>query len=85
MSLKSGDRGKQIHEFKASLGQRKFQIHTFSRAIPFAGGLHKDNGKRKGSSFFACLHLLASTSVGAYFFRIPAYTEVQLKHLASWD
>jgi hypothetical protein len=31
------------------------------------------------------LHLLASTSVGAYFFRIPASTEGQLKHLVSRD
>jgi hypothetical protein len=34
------------------------------------------------SSF--CLHLLASTPVGTYFFRIPVYTEDQLKYLASW-
>jgi hypothetical protein len=35
----------------------------------------------EGRLFFACFHLLASTSVGTYFFRIPAYTEDQLKLL----
>ena len=41
-------------------------------------------GKSKGSFFFACLHLLASASAGTYFFRIPAYTEDQLKQPALW-
>jgi hypothetical protein len=50
-----------------------------------AEGLPKDNGKRKGLIFFSCLYLLASTSVAIHFFRIPAYTEDQLKYLASWD
>ena len=49
-----------------------------------AGNLHKNNGKRK-AFFFVCLHLLASTSVGGYFFRIPAYAEDQLKYPVSWD
>jgi hypothetical protein len=54
-------------------------------AIPSAGGLHKGNGRKKASFFFACLALLPSTSVGTYFFRIPAYIEAKLKYLASWD
>jgi hypothetical protein len=41
--------------------------------------------KKKCSFFFTCLHLRASTSVGTYLLGIPAYTEDQLKHLASWD
>ena len=64
MPLIPGDPGKQISEFKASLGQSKFQIknslgpgvvaHTFLIwAIPSAGGLHKDNGRKEG--FLLCL------------------------------
>jgi hypothetical protein len=53
--------------------------------IPSSYVLHKDNGKRKGSFLFVCLHLLAGTSVGTYLFRIPASTEDQLEYLASWD
>jgi hypothetical protein len=34
--------------------------------------------------FFVWLHVFASISVGTYF-KIPVYTEDQLKHLASWD
>jgi hypothetical protein len=41
--------------------------------------LHKDIRKKEASLFFACLHLLASTPVGAYIFRIPDYTEIHLK------
>jgi hypothetical protein len=54
-------------------------------AIPSAGGLHKGNGRKKAFFFSACLHLLASTSVRTYLFRIPAYTEDHLKHLTLWD
>jgi hypothetical protein len=35
--------------------------------------------------FFTCLHLLASTSIGTYFFRSQPYTEDQLKQLAMSD
>ena len=31
------------------------------------------------------LYSLVNTSVGPHFFMIPAYTEDQLKHLASWN
>jgi hypothetical protein len=41
--------------------------------------------EEEDSLFFACLHLLASTSVGTYIFGIPAYAEDQLRHIASWD
>jgi hypothetical protein len=37
--------------------------------------------EEEGSLFFTCL-LLASTSVGTYFFRVPANTESQPKYLA---
>jgi hypothetical protein len=56
--------------------------HSGTQSGPY---LLLGNRKKKASFFFACLHLLASTSVGTYFFRIPAYTEDQLKQLASWD
>jgi hypothetical protein len=39
----------------------------------------------EGILFFACLHLLDSISAGTYVFRIPTYTEDQLKQLVSWD
>jgi hypothetical protein len=39
----------------------------------------------EGRLFFSCLHLLASTSVGTYFFRIPAYAEDQMRQLTLWD
>ena len=61
--------------------------HTWDpdlEAIPSAVGLCKDNGGRKTFFFFICLHLLASTSVGAYF-RTAAYTEDHVKHSASWN
>ena len=80
-----GDWGKQISEFRASLGQSKFQIQacwytSLIWAILSAGGLHKDNGRRKVlSSSFTCTYL------EPYFFRIPAYTESQMKHLPLWD
>jgi hypothetical protein len=86
-----GHWGKQISEFKGNLRQSKFKIRAWWHTsliwtIPFAGGLHKDNGRREiRLLFFTCLHLLASTSVGTSFFRIPASTEDQLKNLASWD
>ena len=80
MPLIPGDPGKQISEFKASLGQSKFQIknslgpgvvaHTFLIwAIPSAGGLHKDNGRRKMHSSLPAFtylpaHLLEPTSLG---------------------
>jgi hypothetical protein len=95
MALIPGDRGNQISEFKANLGQSKFQVKnslgpgmvvlSLIWATPSAGDQHKDNGRRKDSFFFICLHLLASTSVGTYLFRIPAYTEDQLKQPALWD
>jgi hypothetical protein len=37
------------------------------------------------SLYFTCSHLLAGTSVGTHYLRIPAYTEDQLKLLAPWD
>jgi len=60
-----------------------WQCTPLGWAIPSARGLHKDNRKRKGLIFFECLHLLASTSVGTHFFRIPVYAEDHLKTLAS--
>jgi hypothetical protein len=51
--------------------------------IPSAGGLLRTI-RGKIFFFFTRLYLLASKSVGNYFFRIPAYTD-QLKYIASWD
>jgi hypothetical protein len=53
-------------------------IHTVSLAQSSGRSLHKDNGKKKGWFYFACLYI----TVGTHFFRIPAYTEDQLRHLA---
>jgi hypothetical protein len=38
----------------------------------------------EGRFTFLSLLALASTSVGTYIFRIPAYTYDQVKQLASW-
>jgi hypothetical protein len=62
MPLIPGDRDKQISEFKAYLEKSKFPIQPWWHtpliwATPSAGGLHKDNGKRKGPFFFVSLHL----------------------------
>jgi len=58
-----GDTGKQTSEFKASLGQGKFQVknnigpgmvvHTFNLGNTFCWR-HKDNRKKKASFFFTC-------------------------------
>jgi hypothetical protein len=65
MPLTPGDRGKQISEFKAILGQSKFQVNnSLDPGVVVTpsiwetlstGGLHKDNGSRK-ASFFSCLY-----------------------------
>jgi hypothetical protein len=84
---------KQIYEFKASLKQIKFQIknslglsilvYTLHLVCTFCYRPTKGQWRKEG--FFSYLHLLASFSVGNCFFRISAYTENQLKHLASWN
>jgi hypothetical protein len=75
-----GDRSRQISEFKASLGQSKCQMkHSLSSGMVLPTfNLDHTSGRRK-ALFFACLHFLASTSVGTYLFRNPASTEDQAK------
>jgi hypothetical protein len=55
-------------------------VHTFNLGHTFCRRHIKGHWKKENSLFFTYLDLLASTS---YFFRIPAYTEDQLKQLAS--
>jgi hypothetical protein len=79
--------GKQISEFKTSLGQSKFQTQVWWYTpliwtIPSAGGLHKDNGIRKSySPSPACTylpaHLIEPTSLG--------FQLIQKMQLALWD
>lgn len=63
-------------------GQEKLR-HCQGGTIP--GDRGRQTSEFKVSSGQNKLHSLASTSVEPDFFRIPAYTEGQLKHPASWD
>jgi hypothetical protein len=61
------------------LGQNKSQIQAWwytplNWAMPSAGDLHKNIGRKKILSSSPAWHLLASTSVGVYFYRRPAET-----------
>jgi len=61
-------------EFKTSLEHGIFQTQVWRYthliwATPFAGGLHKDIGRRKT---LLCLIELISTSLATHFFSIPA-------------
>jgi hypothetical protein len=56
---------------------------TFNLGHTFCWRLTGGQWKKEASFFFLLSNLLASASAGAHFFRIPAYTEDQLKCLAS--
>jgi hypothetical protein len=90
VAIKSLGPGKIVHTFQETEARRSLSsksawdkqipdsgvvVHTLIWATPSAGDLCKDIERRKiDSLFFACLHLLASTSVGTYFYRRPAGT-----------
>jgi hypothetical protein len=58
-------------------------VQTFNLGHTFCWRSTKGWWEKEDAFFFACLHLLASTSVRTYLFRIAAYIEDQLKQLAS--
>jgi hypothetical protein len=60
-------------------------VHTFYGPYLLLGAYIRTILKNEGFIFLCLLALTASTSVGTYFFRIPAFTEDQLKHVDLWD
>ena len=80
-----GDWGKEISEFKVSLGESRLQIQAWWHtpliwATPSAGGLHEDIGRRKiYSSSPACTYLPAPLLEPI---SSTASTEDQVKQLA---
>jgi hypothetical protein len=49
-------------------------VHTFNLGYIFYWEPTQGHWKKEDSFFFACWHLLASTSVGIYFYIRPAET-----------
>jgi hypothetical protein len=75
---------KEISEFKVSLGTKQVHylgvvVHTFNLGHAFCWRPTKGHWKKEDSFFFACLYLLASTSVETYFYRRAAETTSLMK------